>query len=81
MPSRSQTHALHPVLRKFGTAVRKLRQAQGMSQEAFALASGIDRSYFGAIERGENSVALLNLVKIADALGMSVAELMASAKL
>lgn len=50
-----------------------------MSQEALADASGIDRSHMGKIERGERNVSILNIARVADALGMSVARLMASA--
>ncbi len=36
---------------------------------------GIARSYYGGIERGENNVAALNLMRIALALGVEVGEL------
>ena len=32
----------------------------------------IDRSYMGGIERGEHNLAIINLLKIADALGVKV---------
>jgi len=41
----------------------------------------VDRSYLGGIERGEVNLALINIVKIAGGLGVSVAELMLEAKL
>lgn len=46
-----------------------------------ALAAQIDRSYLGAIERGESNATLLNMVKIAAALDVTVAELMMEARL
>jgi transcriptional regulator with XRE-family HTH domain len=61
--------------RRFGARLRQLRKAQKLSQEKVALKAGIDRSYFGAIERGENSVSLVNIHRIADALGVSPDEL------
>lgn len=61
--------------------VRRLRRQQGKSQEALALAAQIDRSYLGAIERGESNATLLNMVKIAAALDATVAELMLEARL
>ena len=67
---------MEDVLVRFGRRVRALRKARGLSQEAFALKSGIDRSYMGSVERGERNVALINICKIADALGVSPAELM-----
>jgi hypothetical protein len=38
--------------------------ARGYSQEAFALAAGLDRSYMGAIERGELNRTLETLLKV-----------------
>lgn len=53
----------------------------GLSQEALADASGIDRSHMGKIERGERNVTILNVVRIAAALNGTVAELLLEAKL
>lgn len=52
-----------------------------MSQETLAFEAEIDRSYLGGIERGEHNVALTNLVKLAEAPGISVARLIQHAKL
>jgi transcriptional regulator with XRE-family HTH domain len=52
-----------------------LREAQGLSQESVALGSGLDRSYFGGIERGEHNVAVVNLEKIAIALDVHISDL------
>lgn len=41
--------------------------------------AGLDRSYMGGVERGEHNVALINIKKIAGALGVSVAEVMGKA--
>lgn len=60
----------------FGRRVRALRKERGFSQEGFALHSGLDRSYLGAVERGERNIALINICKIADALGVNPSELM-----
>ncbi len=58
-----------------GKKIRSIRKKNGLSQEAAALACGIDRSYYGGIERGEHNIALINLEKIAIALGVSLKEL------
>ena len=60
----------------FAAAVRDLRKQQGLSQEAFADLVGIDRSYMGGIERGEHNVALINIQRIAAALGINISALM-----
>ena len=64
-----------------GQAVRELRLEMGLSQEAFADIAGVDRSYMGGIERGEHNLALVNLLKIATALKISAASLLAKANL
>ena len=65
----------------FGRRVRQLREAKGVSQEAFAHEIKMDRSYFGSIERGKRNVSLENICLIADGLGVSPAELMLFDKL
>jgi transcriptional regulator with XRE-family HTH domain len=60
---------------RFGYAVRTLRQERRMSQERLALESGIDRSYVGAVERGERNLGLANVFKLANALEVPASEL------
>lgn len=67
------------VLPKVGDAIRHARKRVGLSQEALADASAIDRSHLGRIERGERNLTVLNLKKIANALGCSASELLGSA--
>ena len=62
-------------LELLGRKIRKLRQEQGLSQEAFAYVADIDRSYIGQIERGERNIAFSNMLKIARALGVKVSDL------
>lgn len=64
------------VLTRFGRRVRQLHSEQGYSQEAFAYTCELDRTYMGGIERGERNVALRNIERIAETLGMTIAELM-----
>jgi transcriptional regulator with XRE-family HTH domain len=58
-----------------GQEIRRLREEKELSQEEFAGLAGIDRAYYGGIERGERNVAALNLIKIAEALDVEVGEL------
>ena len=62
-------------LRKFGKRVRQLRKQQDWSQEYFADVAGLDRSYMGAIERGEQNPTFKNISRIAVALQMTMSEL------
>jgi transcriptional regulator with XRE-family HTH domain len=64
-----------------GRAIRDARKATGCTQEAFAHAAGLDRSYMGAIERGEFNLTLETLLKVAAALGTTASELLARAEL
>ncbi|MGP9635154.1 helix-turn-helix domain-containing protein [Halomonas sp. AOP43-A1-21] len=48
-----------------GSNIRKKRKEEGFSQEAFALAVGIDRSYMGRIERGEVRITVEKLYELA----------------
>ena len=63
-----------PILLAFGAAVRGYRKDKRYSQEAFADECGIDRSYMGSVERGERNIALVNIEKIINALGMQPSE-------
>ena len=64
-----------------GEAIRSLRNEGGQSQEALALAAGMDRSYLGGVERGEHNLALVNLIKVATAIGVPASELLRRAGL
>ena len=65
---------------QFGRTVRKRRHALGLSQEALAEKAGLHWTYIGGIERGERNLGLLNLVKIARALGTTPARLVAGVR-
>jgi transcriptional regulator with XRE-family HTH domain len=74
MPIAKINKVKSPALIVFGEAIRHRRKALGYSQEAFGDACGIDRSYMGGIERGEHNLALINILKIIDALGVQPSE-------
>jgi len=73
MANYSQTEL--ETLAAFGKRLRIYRDVSGMSQEALAENCGLHRTYIGSAERGERNVSLLNLTKIAKALGVSAANL------
>lgn len=59
----------------FGAAVRRRREALGLSQEGLADIAGLHRTYIGGIERGERNVTLRVAAKLARALTTSFAAL------
>jgi transcriptional regulator with XRE-family HTH domain len=50
--------------------MRKLRAVRGLSQEALAHESALDRSYVSSIERAERNVSIDNIARIAKALAV-----------
>jgi transcriptional regulator with XRE-family HTH domain len=65
---------------KLGRAVRRLRSQADYSQEAFAAAAGIHRTYMGLVERGRVAATIITIEKISRALRMSPSELLAEAE-
>tara|TARA_R110002094_G_scaffold57631_2_gene68764 strand:+ start:799 stop:1008 length:210 start_codon:yes stop_codon:yes gene_type:complete len=64
------------IRKKFGARLRKLREAQGWSQEELADRAGLHRTYISSVERGVRNPTITVLAKIAAALGVSLAELL-----
>ncbi len=60
---------------QFGKKIRQLRSAQGYSQESFAHACDLHRTYIGCIERGEKNITITNIAKIAKTLKINISEL------
>jgi transcriptional regulator with XRE-family HTH domain len=50
--------------------MRKLRALRGLSQEALAHESGLDRGYVSSIERAKRNVSIDNIARIAKALAV-----------
>ena len=58
------------------TNIRTCRHRHGWSQDKLASKSGLHRAYIGQIERGEKSIGLINLQKLADAMDVDVRDLL-----
>ena len=67
-------------LSKLGNRIRKLRKAKQLSQEALAFEADLDRTYVSSVERGERNIAVLNLAKLARALGVETSDLLEEEK-
>jgi len=63
------------ILTSFGCNVRKYRERKGISQERLAELCGLHRTYIGSTERGERNISLININKIAKALGTDISTL------
>ena len=63
-------------LARFGQKLRAIRQTQSISQEKLAELAGLHRTYVSSVERGERNISLLNIERLAKALGVEMAELM-----
>jgi len=63
------------VRRRVGLNVKRLREAQGISQEDLADRAGVHRTYVSGVERGVRNPTITVLEKIAGALGEPLAEL------
>jgi transcriptional regulator with XRE-family HTH domain len=66
------------ILKIFGEKVRLLRVKQNLSQEELAHLAGVHRTYIGMIERAEKNITLVNIEKVANALNVSIAELLSN---
>ena len=64
------------LLSNFGDCVRNARLTLGLSQEKLAFDCGLDRIYISSVERGKRNVSLINIYKLAAALGIPVTELL-----
>lgn len=63
------------IIADLGNRIRELRKKTGLSQEKFALQIGMDRTYFASVEAGKRNIAIINIKKIADGLGVSLSML------
>jgi XRE family transcriptional regulator, regulator of sulfur utilization len=71
---------LSPRHRALGDAVRELRKARDLTQEALGERSGLTTNYVGDAERGERNVSVRALWAFADGLGVPASELLREAE-
>jgi transcriptional regulator with XRE-family HTH domain len=64
------------VFRLLGTTIRALRKQQRLKQSDLALRTGIARNYISQVELGRRNVTVLNLVRLAVALGVPPSSLL-----
>lgn len=59
---------------KIGLRIKELREKVNMTQKDLAYSADLDRSYIASIENGQRNVSVINIEKIAKALGVTVKE-------
>lgn len=69
MPSASEKIAI------LGSAIRRERQTQGISQQRLADAIGTDQAVIARLEAGKHNTGIAAYIKTGDALGVNLAEL------
>jgi transcriptional regulator with XRE-family HTH domain len=60
-----------------GASLRQARQQVHLSQTALAAMTGLSATYIGEIEQGQRNLSVLSLLRLADALGLAVAQVLA----
>jgi transcriptional regulator with XRE-family HTH domain len=65
------------IRQRLGRNLRRLRDAKGLSQEAFAHEANIHRTYISDIERGARNPTITVVEKIALALEVTASDLLA----
>jgi len=71
--------ARQPIHKRISGAVRKHREALGISQEAFADRIEMHRAYYGAIERGKKDFRLSTLERVCEGLNVQMSDLIRDA--
>ena len=70
MGTSPQSSLPDPVLRQFADRLIELRKQRGVSQERLAMEASVGRSYLSGVERAQRNISLLNICKLAAALGV-----------
>lgn len=57
---------------KIGNRIKELREIKQMSQKDLAYSADLDRSYIASVENGKRNISIVNIEKIAVALGVKL---------
>jgi len=59
---------------KIGSRIKELRHNAGISQEALADLSDLDRTYINSVENGKRNISIVNIEKTANALNITLSQ-------
>jgi transcriptional regulator with XRE-family HTH domain len=65
------------IISSFGTVLRRLRRERSLTQEGLGLRANVQRKHISHLELGEKEVSLTTMYKLAHALKLSPAKLIA----
>ncbi len=65
---------------RFGTRLREVREKAEISQEKLAELAKLHRTYVSSVERGKRNISIVNIERLAVALGVSMKDLMPETK-
>ncbi len=63
---------------KIGHRIKNLREQVKMSQKDLSYSADLDRSYIASVENGQRNISIVNIEKIAKALGVTLKDLFCS---
>lgn len=58
----------------YGERLKAFRKKKGLSQEDLGFKSSLHRTYISEVERGRRNISIVNIARIAKALGLSIKE-------
>lgn len=56
----------------YGAKLKEFRKKKGLSQEELGFKSSLHRTYISEVERGRRNISIVNIARIAKALGMRI---------
>ncbi len=65
---------------RFGSRLRAVREKAGISQEKLAELANLHRTYVSTVERGKRNISIVNIERLAIALGVTMKDLMPDAE-
>jgi transcriptional regulator with XRE-family HTH domain len=68
-------HQFSDELQILGSTIRTKRKSDGITQEGLAERADLHRTYIADIERGARNVSIINVIRIARGLEVSVSDL------